>query len=67
MGQATKAAAVPRQYVIDMSKPWHVAWWASQFCISEEMLRDAVAQVGNRAEMVQLYLEYLEYQAEAHA
>jgi len=44
-------------YVIDLEKPWHVAWWANQFGISEEALLAATAQVGVRADMVALYLE----------
>ena len=44
-------------YVIDLEKPWHVAWWANQFGISEEALLAAAAQVGARADMVALYLQ----------
>jgi hypothetical protein len=44
------------QYVVDLSKPWHVAWWAKEFGVSEQMLCAAVALVGDRAEVVQLYL-----------
>ena len=44
-------------YVIDLAKPWHVAWWASQFGVSEEALLAATAEVGVRADMVALYLE----------
>jgi len=44
-------------YVIDLEKPWHVAWWANQFGISEEALLAATAQVGARADMVALYLQ----------
>ena len=44
-------------YVIDLAKPWHVAWWANQFGISEQALLAATAEVGVRADMVALYLE----------
>ena len=44
-------------YVIDLAKPWHVAWWASQFGTSEEALLAATAEVGVRADMVAWYLE----------
>ena len=44
-------------YVIDLEKPWHVAWWANQFGISEQALLAATAEVGVRADMVALYLE----------
>jgi len=44
-------------YVIDLAKPWHVAWWANQFGTSEEALLAATAEVGVRADMVALYLE----------
>ena len=46
-----------RGYVIDSGKPWHVAWWANQFGISEKTLLAATAEVGVRADMVALYLE----------
>jgi len=46
-----------RGYVIDLAKPWHVAWWATQFGISEKALLAATAEVGMRADMVALYLE----------
>jgi hypothetical protein len=46
-----------RGYVIDLSKPWHVAWWANQFGISEKALLAATAEVGVRADVVALYLE----------
>ena len=44
-------------YVIDLAKPWHVAWWANQFGTSQEALLAATAEVGVRADMVALYLE----------
>jgi len=44
-------------YAIDLAKPWHVAWWANQFGISEKALLAATAEVGVRADMVALYLE----------
>jgi len=44
-------------YVIDLEKPWHGAWWANQFGISEQALLAATAEVGVRADMVALYLE----------
>jgi hypothetical protein len=36
---------------------WVVAWWANQFGVSEEALLAAVAKVGVRADMVELYLD----------
>ena len=48
----------PRQtyYVIQVEKPWHVAWWAEYFGVSEEVLLDAVRQVGDQANAVEAFL-----------
>lgn len=44
------------QFVIDVEKPVHVAWWAQQFDVTEEEVVRAVAAVGNRADAVQDHL-----------
>jgi len=48
---------LPDRYVIDLSKPWHVAWWAERFGVSEEMLHAAIASVGIHAEDVRVHLD----------
>jgi hypothetical protein len=45
------------KYVIDLSKPWHVSWWAVRFGISEPALRAAVAQAGDSPAAVRMYLQ----------
>jgi hypothetical protein len=56
MEQQTNIMTFSNRYVIDLTKPWHVAWWANQFGVSEQRLQDAVALVGERADLVRLYL-----------
>ena len=48
-----------KQYVIDTTKPWHVAWWAAELGVSADELRAAVDLVGNRARMVALHLRMI--------
>jgi hypothetical protein len=43
-------------YVINVAKPWHVAWWAEYFGVSEEVVLDAVRKVGDRADEVADFL-----------
>lgn len=45
-----------RHYVIDTSKPWHVAWWARELGVPEESLLDAVQRVGVEAAAVEAYI-----------
>ena len=45
-----------RRYVIDASKPWHVAWWAVELGVSEGSLLKAVDLVGNQARAVEFHL-----------
>jgi hypothetical protein len=42
---------------IDMSNPREVNWWRKQFGCSEDQLRDAVAEVGDSAAMVEQRLD----------
>ena len=37
------------KYVIDVSKPFHVSWWAATLGVSEDELIEAVASSGARA------------------
>ena len=50
--------ASPKQthYVIQIGKPWHVAWWAEYFGVSEEVILDAVRKVGDQANAVEAFL-----------
>lgn len=45
-----------KRYVIDASKPWHIAWWATELGVSEDSLLDAVDAVGNQARAVEFHL-----------
>ena len=49
-----------RRYVIDVSKPWHVAWWAAELGVSEDSLLEMVNIVGNQARAVEYYLSLRE-------
>jgi len=51
-----RSQASEKRYVIDVSKPWHVAWWAAEFGVSEGCLLDMVDIVGNQARAVEYYL-----------
>jgi hypothetical protein len=55
--EQTNLITLSDRYVIDMTKLWHVAWWAKQFGVSEELLQAAVGLVGRRADLVGLYLD----------
>jgi hypothetical protein len=45
-----------KRYVIDITKPWHVAWWAAELGVSEQALLDVIDIVGNQARAVEYYL-----------
>jgi hypothetical protein len=45
-----------KRYVIDVSKTWHVEWWAEKLGVSVETLLDAVSLVGNASDAVEEYL-----------
>ena len=45
-----------KRYVIDASKPWHLAWWAAELGVSEDSLVKAVDRVGNQARAVEFHL-----------
>ena len=51
-----RCLASDKRYVIDVSKPWHVAWWAAELGVSEDSLLDIVDIVGNQARAVEYYL-----------
>jgi hypothetical protein len=42
---------------IDLSNPREVKWWRKKFDCSEGQLRDAVAEVGDRAAIVEQVLD----------
>jgi hypothetical protein len=44
------------KYIIDLSKPFHVAWWAATLGVSEQDLVRAVNAVGTQATDVSCYL-----------
>jgi Protein of unknown function (DUF3606) len=45
-----------QRYVIDATKPWHVAWWAAELDVSEDSLLEAVDAIGNQARAVEFHL-----------
>ena len=45
-----------KRYIIDIAKPWHVAWWAAELGISEDSLLEIIDIVGNQARAVEYYL-----------
>ena len=45
-----------KRYVIDATKPWHVAWWAAELGVSEDSLLNAVDVVGDQARAVEFHL-----------
>ena len=42
---------------IDLSNPREVTWWRKKFDCSEDQLREAVAEVGDRAAIVEQRLD----------
>ena len=53
-------------YVIDASKPWHLAWWAEQLGVSEHELVDAMLLVGNDASAVAEFIKQAQTQEPVH-
>jgi hypothetical protein len=45
-----------KRHVIDMSKSWHIAWWAAELGVSEYSLREAIDAIGNQARAVEFHL-----------
>jgi len=45
-----------KRYLIDVSKAWHVEWWAAKLGVSVEAVLDAVQQVGPEADSVEEFL-----------
>ena len=45
-----------KHYVIDASKPWHLAWWANELGVSEDALAEAIHRVGGDVEVVAAFL-----------
>ena len=55
MNKAT-AELLSHGYVIDMSKPFHIAWWAATLGVDQTDLVRAVKAVGAAADEVYWYL-----------
>jgi Protein of unknown function (DUF3606) len=51
-----RSLASDKRYLIDVTKPWHVAWWAAELGVSEDSLLDIIDIVGNQALAVEYYL-----------
>jgi Protein of unknown function (DUF3606) len=45
-----------KRYLIDVTKPWHVAWWAAELGVTDDSLLDIIDIVGNQARAVEYYL-----------
>jgi len=45
-----------KSFLIDVSKSWHVGWWATVLGVSQDTLLDAIALVGNDSDAVEAYL-----------
>ncbi len=43
---------------INMERDEEVTYWAAEFCVSRELLRDVVSRVGPRLRDVVAYLEF---------
>ena len=56
--------ASDKRYLIDITKHWHVAWWAAEFGVSEETLLDVIDIVGNQARAVEYYLAIREVKSQ---
>lgn len=50
------AELVNPKYVIDLSRPSEVAWWAAHFAVSEKHLAEAVKTVGPEVGRLSAYL-----------
>ena len=59
--------ASDKRYLIDITKHWHVAWWAVEFGVSEEALLDVIDIVGNQARAVEYYLAVREAREQREA
>jgi len=55
MNKAT-AELLSQGYIIDVSKPFHVAWWAATLGVDQADLVRAVRAVGAEADAVYWYL-----------
>jgi Protein of unknown function (DUF3606) len=51
-----RSQATLKAQVIDVSKSWQRAWWATVLGVSEDTLLDAVTLVGNESDAVEEYL-----------
>ncbi len=56
MGCNMRSLASDKRYLIDVTKPWHVAWWAAELGVTEDSLLDIIDIVGNQARAVEYYL-----------
>jgi|KBSMisStandDraft_5_1062788.scaffolds.fasta_scaffold684576_1 hypothetical protein len=55
-----------QHYVIDASKPWHLAWWAEQFGVSEDELVEAMLVVGTDAGAVAEFIKQAQTEEPVH-
>jgi hypothetical protein len=55
MRKAAAAELLSRGYVIDVSKPFHVAWWAATLGVNQADLVRAVRAVGAEVDEVYRY------------
>ena len=57
MTEIVRAQELSPSYVVDVTKPFHIAWWAAAFDVPERTLIEAVELVGPRATEVFRYLQ----------
>ena len=58
-GAASMMSSVkaPDYWRIDLSAPWQVRFWTREFGVTEEQLRQALAEAGDNVGTVRTYLE----------
>src|SRR5215831_10144010 len=57
MSEIVSEQQLSPNYVVDVTKPAHLAWWAAAFDVPEQALLEAVEVVGPQATEVFRYLQ----------
>jgi len=57
MNEIVREHELSPNYVVDVTKPFHIAWWAAAFDVPERTLIEAVEVVGPQATEVFRYLQ----------
>ena len=56
MSQTPCQSGEEREYAIDVTKPWHLAWWAIQLARSVQVIAAATNPLGVQAKDVRAWL-----------